>query len=116
MAALVLDGIRETPALSGSGGTGLCQCHRAGGLPVAKGVPFREAHHIVGEAVVEAIRRGKPLEALPLADLQQFSATIGDDVYPIPALQSCPDKRAAKGGVAPQQVATAIAAAKQRLA
>ncbi|MEA7543625.1 glutamyl-tRNA reductase, partial [Salmonella enterica subsp. enterica serovar Montevideo] len=37
---------------------------------VAKGVPFREAHHIVGEAVVEAIRQGKPLEALPLADLQ----------------------------------------------
>ena len=59
---------------------------------------------------------GKPLEALPLADLQQFSATIGDDVYPITALQSCTDKRAAKGGVAPQQVATAIAAAKQRLA
>ncbi len=31
---------------------------------VAKGVPFREAHHIVGEAVVEAIAQGKPLEAL----------------------------------------------------
>ncbi len=34
---------------------------------------FREAHHIVGEAVVEAIRQGKPLEDLPLSELQKFS-------------------------------------------
>lgn len=79
-------------------------------------MPFREAHHIVGEAVVEAIRRGKPLEALPLADLQKFSHVIGDDVYPMLSLQSCLDKRAAKGGVSPQQVAQAINDAKARLA
>lgn len=82
---------------------------------VAKGVPFREAHHIVGETVVEAIRQGKPLEALSLADLQKFSQVIGDDVYPILSLQSCTDKRAAKGGVSPQQVAQAIDYAKARL-
>ena len=82
---------------------------------VAKGIPFREAHHIVGEAVVEAIRLGKALEALSLADLQKFSPVIGDDVYPILALQSCLDKRAAKGGVSPQQVALAITEAKIRL-
>ena len=83
---------------------------------VAKGVPFREAHHIVGETVVEAIRQGKALEALPLADLQKFSTVIGEDVYPILSLQSCLDKRSAKGGVSPQQVATAISEAKARLA
>jgi argininosuccinate lyase len=55
------------------------------------------------------------LEALPLADLQKFSAVIGEDVYPILALQSCLDKRAAQGGVSPQQVAKAINDAKQRL-
>ena len=63
---------------------------------VAKGVPFREAHHIVGEAVVEAIRQGKPLEDLPLSELQKFSQVIDEDVYPILSLQSCLDKRAAK--------------------
>ncbi|MNG99866.1 Argininosuccinate lyase [compost metagenome] len=78
-------------------------------------MPFREAHHIVGEAVVEAIQQGKALEALTLTELQKFSAVIGDDVYPILALQSCLDKRSAKGGVSPQQVASAIAEAKQRL-
>ncbi len=82
---------------------------------MAKGVPFREAHHIVGEAVVEAIAQGKPLEDLALADLQKFSDVIGEDVYPILSLQSCLDKRAAKGGVSPTQVAQAIADAKARL-
>ena len=115
MAALVLDGIRETPALSGSGGTGLCQCHRAGGLPVAKGVPFREAHHIVGEAVVEAIRRvnrWKRCRWRICSSLARRSVTT----FTRSGVAILPDKRAAKGGVAPQQVATAIAAAKQRLA
>ncbi|NMJ17313.1 argininosuccinate lyase, partial [Salmonella enterica subsp. enterica serovar Anatum] len=48
--------------------------------------------------------------------LQKFSRVIGDDVYPILSLQSCLDKRAAKGGVSPQQVAQAIDDAKARLA
>ncbi len=39
---------------------------------VAKGVPFRQAHHIVGEAVVEAIRQGKPPEDLPLEPVAEF--------------------------------------------
>ena len=80
----------------------------------AEGVA-EEGRGAVGEAVVEAIRQGKALETLPLTDLQKFSAVIGDDVYPILALQSCLDKRAAKGGVSPKQVAQAIADAKNRL-
>jgi len=48
--------------------------------------------------------------------LQKFSRVIGEDVYPILALQSCLDKRNAKGGVAPHQVSKAISEAKQRLA
>lgn len=101
--------------MPGSGSAGLRQRHRTADYLVAKGVPFREAHHIVGEAVVEAIRQGKPLEDLPLDELQKFSPVIDEDVYPILSLQSCLDKRAAKGGVSPQQVAQAIAFAQARL-
>ncbi|HBV0587824.1 TPA: argininosuccinate lyase, partial [Escherichia coli] len=54
-------------------------------------------------------------EDLPLSELQKFSQVIGEDVYPILSLQSCLDKRAAKGGVSPQQVAQAIAFAQARL-
>ncbi len=63
----------------------------------------------------KAIRQGKPLEDLPLSELQKFSQVIDEDVYPILSLQSCLDKRAAKGGVSPQQVAQAINEAKARL-
>ncbi|MBI0832261.1 argininosuccinate lyase, partial [Escherichia coli] len=48
-------------------------------------------------------------------ELQKFSQVIDEDVYPILSLQSCLDKRAAKGGVSPQQVAQAIAFAQARL-
>lgn len=83
---------------------------------VAKGVPFREAHHIVGEAVVYAISKKEPLEALSINEFQQFHHSIGDDVYPILSLESCLEKRCAKGGVNPQRVAEAIAVAKANLA
>ncbi|HGO5853485.1 TPA: argininosuccinate lyase [Mannheimia haemolytica] len=83
---------------------------------VAKGVPFREAHHIVGEAVVYAIGKKQPLEALTIAEFQQFHVSIDNDVYPILSLESCLEKRCAKGGVNPQRVAEAIAAAKASLA
>ncbi|MDD0823554.1 argininosuccinate lyase [Mannheimia sp. AT1] len=82
---------------------------------VAKGVPFREAHHIVGEAVVYAISKKQPLEALEIAEFQQFHSSISDDVYPILSLESCLEKRCAKGGVNPQRVAEAIATARAYL-
>ena len=82
---------------------------------VAKGVPFRDSHHIVGEAVIYAINAHKALEELTLTEFQQFSAVISDDVYVILSLQSCLNKRCAKGGVSPIRVAEAIAEAKKRL-
>jgi argininosuccinate lyase len=116
MAALVLDGIQvKNLRCKEAAEQGYANATELADYLVAKGVPFREAHHIVGEAVVEAIRQGNALEALSLADLQKFSAVIGNDVYPILALQSCLDKRVAKGGVSPPQIAFAIAEAKTRL-
>ncbi|MFZ7233561.1 argininosuccinate lyase [Avibacterium avium] len=82
---------------------------------VAKGVPFRDSHHIVGETVVYAISVHKGLEDLSLEEFRQFSDVISDDVYEILSLQSCLDKRCAKGGVSPLRVAEAIAEAKERL-
>ena len=74
---------------------------------VAKGVPFRDSHHIVGETVVYAIEKGKALEDLTIPEFRQFSDVVGDDVYDILSLQSCLDKRCAKGGVSPLRVAEA---------
>ncbi len=82
---------------------------------VAKGVPFRDSHHIVGETVVYAIKVHKGLEDLSLEEFRQFSDVVGDDVYEILSLQSCLDKRCAKGGVSPLRIAEAIQEAKVRL-
>ncbi|EGP05607.1 TPA: argininosuccinate lyase [Pasteurella multocida] len=116
MAALVLDGIQvnvertKEAALKGySNATELAD------YLVAKGVPFRDSHHIVGETVVYAIQQHKALEALSVAEFKQFSDVIEEDVYQILSLQSCLDKRCAKGGVSPLRVAEAIAEAKARL-
>jgi len=117
MSVVVLDGLQvKRPRCQEAAEQGYANSTELADYLVAKGVPFREAHHIVGEVVVAAIGQGVALEALSLVQLQQFSAVIGDDVYPILALQSCLDKRNAQGGVSPQQVARAIGDAKQRLA
>ena len=60
-----------------------------------------------------AIEKEKALEDLTIPEFRQFSDVVGDDVYDILSLQSCLDKRCAKGGVSPLRVAEAIAEAKR---
>ncbi|WP_445495510.1 argininosuccinate lyase [Photorhabdus sp. SF281] len=116
MAALVLDGIQvRRSRCEEAAKQGYANATELADYLVAKGVPFREAHHIVGETVIMALAQGKALEALSLAELQKFSSTMTKDVYDILSLQSCLDKRLAKGGVSRKQVMKAIADAKQRL-
>nr|WP_314267892.1 argininosuccinate lyase [uncultured Moellerella sp.] len=116
MAALVLDGIQiKRPRCEEAAKQGYANATELADYLVAKGVPFREAHHIVGEVVVVAIAQSKALEEMPLSELQKFSSVIQLDVYDILSLQSCLDKRLAKGGVSQKQVAIAISEAKSRL-
>lgn len=75
---------------------------------VSKGIPFRDAHHLTGEAVVKAQQMGLALEAMPLAELQQISAVIDADVYPVLALQYGLQQRQALGGTAPAAIKVAI--------
>ncbi len=82
---------------------------------VEKGVPFRDAHHIVGLVVLYAIEKTAPLEGLSLSELKHFSDAIEDDVYGILTLNSCLEKRSALGGVAPAQIEFALSQAKKRL-
>ena len=83
---------------------------------VAKGIPFREAHHIVGVAVVVAIEKGVPLEELSVAQFKEFSEVIEDDVYPVLTLEATLGARKAQGGVSPEQVEYALCEAERRLA
>jgi argininosuccinate lyase len=76
---------------------------------VAKGMAFREAHHVVGELVVFAIKQDKPLEALSVAEMQQYASVIEEDVYPHLTIAACLAKRDVLGGTAITQVTQAIA-------
>lgn len=116
MATLVLDGLQiRRPRCEEAAKQGYANATELADYLVAKGVPFREAHHIVGEVVVCAIEQGKAIEELPLSELQMFNSKIMIDVYDILSLQSCLDKRLAKGGVSHKQVAYAIEKAKEIL-
>ena len=117
MAALVLidlkvNGERTMAAAQG----GYANATELADYLVAKGIPFREAHHIVGETVVFAISVGKPLEELSIGEFQRFSPVIEFDVYPNLELEATLAKRVAKGGVAREQVEAALTTAEQWLA
>ena len=83
---------------------------------VRKGIAFRDAHEIVGRAVRHGIDTGKDLGAMTLEELQRFSHVIEDDVFAVLTLEGSMAARNHHGGTAPQQVRSAIAAARQRLA
>lgn len=65
---------------------------------VTKGVPFREAHGIVGAAVRHSIESGRNLEDMTLDELREFSDRIEDDVYDILPVVRCVERRNSYGG------------------
>jgi argininosuccinate lyase len=82
---------------------------------VRKGVPFRDAHEAVAQAVREAERRGTDLARLPLATLRKFSPHIGADVKRVLTPEGSVGARNHPGGTAPAQVRKAAARARKRL-
>ena len=82
---------------------------------VRKGIAFRDAHEIVGRAVRHGVDSGKDLSEMTLAELQEFSAIISDDVFEVLTLQGSMAARNHQGGTAPEQVRSAVTAARQRL-
>jgi argininosuccinate lyase len=82
---------------------------------VTKGVPFREAHEIVGRAVRHCIESGERLEALTLTRLRQFSQAFGPDVAKYITLEACVERRQSTGGTSSRRVSEAIVQAKRTL-
>ena len=82
---------------------------------VKKGLPFRSAHEVVAHAVKNAIARGLDLAQLPLAELQQFDARIGEDVFAVLTLRGSLAARQGLGGTAPVQVRAQIERHRARL-
>ncbi|HEX2200447.1 MAG TPA: argininosuccinate lyase [Gammaproteobacteria bacterium] len=83
---------------------------------VRKGVPFRNAHAIVGRAVRQALEQGKELAQLSLEELQGLSPAIENDVFEVLSLEGSINSRNHIGGTAPAQVRAAAKRARERLA
>lgn len=65
---------------------------------VTKGVPFREAHGIVGASVRYCIDNGKKLDDLSVEEFNKFSPLISDDVYQFIDVRNCVERRSSFGG------------------
>jgi argininosuccinate lyase len=80
---------------------------------VRKGLPFREAHEIVGRVVRHGIANKRELGDMTLDELRGFSPLIGADVHAALTVDASLAARAVTGGTAPEAVARALAAARQ---
>lgn len=82
---------------------------------VRRGLAFRDAHEIVGQAVRFGLDNGKDLSELSLHELQLLSPRIEADVYAVLTLEGSVAARDHLGGTAPAQVRQAVARARLRL-
>jgi len=83
---------------------------------VGKGVPFREAHAVVGRAVAYALSQGKELEQLSLEDLRTFSDVIDETLFDALAMEQVVNRRTSQGGTATALVEAAVRQAAEELA
>ncbi|MCB1678357.1 MAG: argininosuccinate lyase [Halioglobus sp.] len=74
---------------------------------VRRGLPFRDAHEVVGKAVALGVQNGQDLADMDLATLQGFCPEIGQDVFEVLTLDGSVAARDHLGGTAPDQVAAA---------
>ncbi len=82
---------------------------------VRRGVPFRQAHDIVGKLLKEAERQAKVWTKLPLAELKKFSPAIEADFAKYLSVDAALAAKNVPGGTAPEAVRAAIAALEKRL-
>jgi argininosuccinate lyase len=80
-----------------------------------KGMPFREAHDMVGRLVLRAIEQGVELQNLSLAEMQAFSPLIEADVYEALSLERTLASKSQTGGTSPERVKEALARARADL-
>ncbi|MDK3160620.1 argininosuccinate lyase [Kamptonema cortianum] len=83
---------------------------------VRRGMPFRQAHHVVGTAVRMAAEQGVRLSQLSLETYQSLSELFGEDVYEVFDFDLSVQRRAVTGGTAPSAVREQITAARSWLA
>ena len=75
---------------------------------VKQGLPFRDAHDVVGKAVAYGIKNNKDLSEFTLDELQEFNSNISSDVFDAISLEGSINSRDHLGGTSPKQILSAI--------
>lgn len=83
---------------------------------VGKGVPFRDAHGIVGRLVLYCIEKETSIDALSLEELQAVSDRFGPDLYEAVSLETCVKKRLTIGAPGPEAMREVIQQSREYLA
>jgi argininosuccinate lyase len=82
---------------------------------VARGIPFREAHEIVGHVIREAEKRSQSITELPLEVLRQQSATFDADYFSAVTLEAAILRKSVPGGTSVESVRAALEKLQERL-
>ena len=83
---------------------------------VGKGIPFRDAHSIVGRLVLDCIDRGCALDDLPLDEFKKYSPAFEEDVYEAISMKTCVERRNTTGAPGPDAMREEIRRNQQYLA
>ncbi|HFU3862514.1 TPA: argininosuccinate lyase [Streptococcus suis] len=81
----------------------------------SKGLPFRQAHEIVGKLVLECSKAGYYLQDIPLEHYQEISSIIGPDIYTALESQTAVSRRNSLGGTGFESIRWQIQQAKEQL-
>lgn len=82
---------------------------------VGKGVPFREAHGIVGRLVLYCIEKDTSIDALPLSEMRTISDRFEEDIYDAVSLKTCVEKRLTTGAPGREAMEKVIAVCRRYL-
>jgi argininosuccinate lyase len=83
---------------------------------VRSGLPFRQAHDLVGQVLREAEKQGKPWTQLTTEDVRRISPQFGEEFLKSPSVENAISSKAVPGGTAEESVRAAIAQLEQKLA
>ncbi len=82
---------------------------------VSRGVPFRDAHGIVGQLVLCCLEKGIGLDELPLEEYRRISPVFDQDIYEAVSMKTCVEKRLTIGAPGQEAMRQAIEVYKKRL-
>ena len=82
---------------------------------VNHGVPFRDAHGIIGQLVLTCLDKGISLDELPLSEYKEISPVFEEDIYEAISMKTCVEKRVTLGAPGPSVMEQVIAQNKEYL-